>query len=439
MNPLNRFRFRLSSKIALVFFLSLLAILMLHMVTIRTILGPKRFPAMTRIGIDHARYMVEEIGQPPNLDKARELHDRLGIQIRIEGDRVSWVSNPDMIRFKDISLSPLPDQPNARAEFTPFGFCIEITREKTRFMFVLHPRQENIREIGTTFLLILIFYTALVLFIMYFVISWLLRDVRILSEGMERIGSGQLDHRMSTRRQDELGRLVHSFNTMSGKIQDMILRRDRLLLDVSHELRSPLTRIKLSLEMMDGGEGISALQDDVNELEKMIAELLEGERLASPHGGLKRVTCSLTDLLDEIKGEFADRKPGIRVHTPADSPSLVMDPVRMKIALRNLIDNGLRYSDEQGQAVDITVEEEADEILLTVTDHGQGIPPADLPHIFEPFYRVDKSRSKETGGYGLGLNLVHKIITAHGGRIEAQSRVGEGTRVVIYLKKLGEV
>lgn len=438
MTPKNRLRFRLSSKIALVFFFSLVAIMLLHMITIRTIFGPKRFPAMTRIGIDHARYMVETIGNPPNLERARELHDRLGIQIRIENQQVDWVSNADMIRFGEVSLSPVTDHVEAKAAFTSHGFCIEIEQKGTRFLFVLHPPQENIREIGTTFLLILIFYTSLVLFIMYFVISWLLRDVRILAEGMECIGAGHLDHRMSSRRQDELGRLVHSFNTMSDRIREMIHSRERLLLDVSHELRSPLTRIKLALEMMDEAEGKTAILDDVKELEKMIAELLEGERLSSPHGGLKRTLCSSSDLFADIPREFMDRTPGIRLHAPSEPLSLMIDLDRMKIALRNLIDNALQYSDEHGQPVEIRIEEESDQILITVTDYGQGIPASDLPHIFEPFYRVDKSRSKETGGYGLGLNLVHKIILAHGGRIEAESRVGEGTRVTIHLRKPGE-
>jgi len=435
MNPLNRFRFRLSSKIALVFIISLLAILLLHMVTIRSIFGPKRFPAMTRIGIDHAQYMVHTIGIPPDLERARELHRRLGIQIRIEGDQVSWVSNPDMIRFSDVSLSPIDDQPGVRAEFNAHGFCIEITQGATRFLFVLHPRQENLREIGTTFLLIFIFYTVLMLFLMYFVIQWLLRDVRVLAEGMERIGSGKLDHRMTSRRQDELGRLVHSFNTMSGKIQDMVHSREQLLLDVSHELRSTLTRIRLALEMLEDGEGKTAILDDVRDLDKMIAELLEGERLSSPHGGLRRAPCSLTDLLNEVSREFAQRSPGIRLQIPPSPVSLALDVERMRTALRNLIDNALRYSEGISIPVELSLEENADDLVIRIRDRGPGIPAEDQPFLFEPFYRVDKSRSKETGGYGLGLNLVHKIITAHGGRIELDSRLGEGTRISVFLRR----
>lgn len=436
MTFFRQFGTHLYSKIALVIILSLFSLILLQTMTIRFLFGPKRFPAMTRIGIDHAQHMVDTIGQPPNLAKAAALHEQLGIQIRIENESISWVSNPDMIGFDDVSLVPVSDQPGTYAEFTAHGFCIEINRLNTRYLLVLHPKQENIRSVGYTFLFFLLFYLALILSLLYFVLKWLLRDVNVLAEGMQRIGSGDLDHRMTTGRRDELGQLVGSFNAMSERIQEMIHSRERLLLDVSHELRSPLTRIKLALEFMDDGPTKSAIHDDVREVETMVSELLEAERLSSVHGGLKRERCSLETLLSDLVREFASRRPGVRLR-PSPSPvQCQIDIERIRVALRNIIDNALRFSHEDSQPVDISVQTSGDDIQIRIEDKGLGIPEKDLPYLFEPFYRVDRSRSKETGGYGLGLNLVQKIVVAHGGHIEVESRLGKGSTFIIHLPRL---
>lgn len=435
MKPIRRFRSHLSSKIALVFILSMTTIFFLHMVTTRMLFGPKRFPAMTRIGIDHAQYLVDKIGIPANLETARSIHQQLGIQIRIDGPAVSWVSNPDMISFAEVQLEPVASLADTRADFTPHGFCIEIDRSGTRFLFVLHPKRENIRHIGYSFFLILLLYTGLILIVLYLVIQWLLGDIKVLASGMQRIGAGQLDQRMSTKRQDELAQLVHSMNTMSDRIQEMIRSREQLLLDVSHELRSPLTRIKLALEFLDDGATKKAIHDDIGEVEAMIGSLLEVERLSSPHGGLKRTPCSLPVLIGEVCTPLQNRKPGIAVQPLPDRLELVCDRDRIKTALRNLLDNALHYSESDSRPVELSVRETDAEIVISVRDYGCGIPAQDLEHIFEPFYRVDKSRSKDTGGYGLGLNLVHKIVSAHDGRIAIDSQPGRGTVIDLHLPR----
>lgn len=436
MKKLRRFRQHLSSKIALVFILSMMAIFLLHMFTTRALFGPKRFPAMIRVGIDHAQTMANSIGIPPDLELARELHQRLGIQIRIESEKVSWVSNIDMIRFDDVKLEAVPRLEGTSAGFTPHGFCIGIERQDTRFLFVLHPKDENIRKVGYSFILILLFYTGLVLVFLYLIIKWLLRDIKVLDQGMQQISSGNLDHRMSSGRRDELGQLVHSFNTMTEKIQEMIRIREQLLLDVSHELRSPLTRIRLALEFMEEGESKKTVLEDVNELEAMIGELLEVERLRSAHGGLRLEKHDIRRLVEETCTGFKGRSPGIILRLPSDEVRIPIDPDRFKTALRNLLDNALRYSPAEGRPVEIGSEELKDEIVIRVKDYGSGIPAEEIPHIFEPFYRVDKSRSKKTGGYGLGLNMVHKIVSAHGGRMEVQSVPGQGSTIAMRLPRL---
>jgi signal transduction histidine kinase len=434
IQPFTHLGRRLFFKIALVFSLSLIAIIIIFPLTIRFILLPERFPIFMRSGADHAIYLVNDIGIPPNIEKARQLQQRLGIQIRIAGTGMDWAGVPGMVDFKDIQLAPIRGINKVFAGFTPFGFCVICEKGSYRFLLVLFPREENIFDQGRIFLLVLAFYVALVIFIMFFIIRWLLRDVKVLDEGMKQIGSGNLAHRMNSRRRDELGQLVNSFNTMSEKIQEMIRNRERLLLDVSHELRSPLTRIKVALELQEDNDSIASIRNDIVELETMISELLESERLNSPHGGLKKSRVPLAEAIPAICRAFKDRLPGISIQPFPESLNLELDPERFKIMLRNVLDNALRFSELNSLPIAIGVLSFPDEIVISVEDHGKGIPEQDIPHIFEPFYRVDKSRSKETGGYGLGMNLVQKIMTAHGGRIEVSSRLNQGTTITLHFK-----
>jgi signal transduction histidine kinase len=422
-------------KIALLFSLSLIAIIIIFPLTIRFILLPERFPIFMRNGADHAIYLINDIGIPPSIEKARQIQQRLGVQIRIAGDGMDWAGVQGMVDFKDIRLAPVSGMDRVFADFTSFGFCVISEKGDYRFLLVLFPREENIFDLGRTFLLVLAFYVALIIFNMFFVTRWLLRDIKVLDEGMLQLSSGNLSHRMKSRRRDELGQLVNSFNTMSEKIQEMIRNRERLLLDVSHELRSPLTRIKVALALQEDSDGIASIRNDVVELETMISELLESERLNSPHGGLKKSRVPLAEVIPVICRAFKDRLPGISVQPFPESLSLELDPERFKVMLRNVLDNALRYSEPDGPPVAIRVQSSPEEIVISVEDHGKGIPAPDIPHIFEPFYRVDKSRSKETGGYGLGMNLVQKIMTAHGGRIEVNSLLNLGTTITLRFKR----
>jgi signal transduction histidine kinase len=211
----------------------------------------------------------------------------------------------------------------------------------------------------------------------------------------------------------------------------MIEGREQLLLDVSHEFRSPLTRMKVSLEMMEESEERNNLIEDINELEAMVTELLEGARIQSPHGELDLREIDIRDPLERVCRELGERTPGITLNTGGEASRIIADPARIRILLKNIIANAVKYTPPGGRPVEITLERMPDAVTITVRDHGCGIPENELPHIFEPFYRVDKSRSKGTGGYGLGMHLSKRIMDAHGGEITVESRVNEGTTVLL--------
>ena len=176
-----------------------------------------------------------------------------------------------------------------------------------------------------------------------------------------------------------------------------------------------------------GQQGLTCAYLPLRDLQGMTAEILESERLTSEKGGLTLEDTDLHKLVNNLVATYGDPPPGIVVHADG-SVSAHVDPDRTRTLLRNVIDNALKYSSDQSRPVEVRLKKSNEEVVITVEDFGEGIPERDLALVFEPFYRVDKSRGRKTGGYGLGLNLCRKIMEAHGGTIHVQSRVGEGTR-----------
>jgi len=213
----------------------------------------------------------------------------------------------------------------------------------------------------------------------------------------------------------------------------MILARDQLLLDVSHEMRSPLTRVKMAMEFLPDDANKESIREDINELEQMLAEILETERLNSAHQSLKLEKVNITRLVHDLAQKFSDIKPGLDLSGLPESCFVQGDTERLKMCIRNVIENSLKFSAESANPVRIMIETQDAHHVLKIRDNGQGIPESDLSFIFEPFYRVDKSRSKKTGGYGLGMSLCKKIIEVHKGTIKIESEVGKGTTVIISL------
>jgi signal transduction histidine kinase len=271
----------------------------------------------------------------------------------------------------------------------------------------------------------------------YLVTRRLLRPVRVLSEGVERLRRGDLDVEMPTRRTDELGSLIVSFNAMARAVRERIRARDQLLLDVSHEIRSPLTRMRVALEMMPDSAAKSSVIEDIAETEAMITELLETERLDSPHGGLARARVDISALLRDAVAASKGEPPGVDLKG-ADAPIHGdVDPERIRILVNNVLSNALKYSNPSGPPVRVVADAFDDHVMVSFHDHGVGIAKGDLAYVFEPFYRADRSRSKDTGGYGIGLSLAKRIAEAHGGSIEISSEPGEGTSVLVSLPVAG--
>jgi len=222
---------------------------------------------------------------------------------------------------------------------------------------------------------------------------------------------------------------------MSERIREMLSAREQLLLDVSHELRSPLTRMKVALEFIPKDASRESLLDDVQEMEQMVTEILETARLKSEYGHLNLKETDLVKLIRDICITFEGQNPGIRFENTPEKCQIFADTEQIETVLKNLLANALKYSTAENAPVEIRLKKSDAGTLIEIQDYGPGIQDEELDLIFEPFYRTDKSRNKKTGGYGLGLSLCKTIIEAHGGTIDVQSNTGKGAMFSLHLPK----
>lgn len=381
----------------------------------------------------YTMYLAEQIGNPPNLETARKLAHDLGIQIRIEGPGLSFSTSNLIPAYNDLKVkaSRCPWQSNflsGAISNKPFTL-LETALYQYGFFFECDGFSEN----RLKFLPVLIASIFLILVGYYFWIRKLLKPIKWLNTGVAAVSTGDFDYQIpvlaSTDSEDELARLSQSFNQMATKLKDMISAKQQLLLDVSHELRSPLTRIKVALEL-DGETYKAKIKKNLIELEGMIEELLETARLNDSAGSLKLSRLDLNPLIQKAVARYSDQPVQIELlQSPLESVWIEADSARIETVLRNLIDNAIKYSSE-GPKIRIWIEQ-ADAVSVHIQDFGQGIPEEELKNVFEPFYRVDKSRVRETGGYGLGLSLCRKIMNAHKGSITLNSGLGQGTQAVL--------
>jgi signal transduction histidine kinase len=279
-------------------------------------------------------------------------------------------------------------------------------------------------------------WTLLVMAPCFFMLKRMFRPLRMLLKGVKEVSEGNLDFQFEAKgRHGEIHYLAESFNLMVQRIREMMQSKDQLLLDVSHELRSPLTRLKVALEMTPKGKMKDSMLRDVSEMETMITELMETERLKNGNGKLALGPVDIVDLTRKTLVNFKSRKPGVKILGKPDTLVIQADEARVKTVLQNVLENALKYSAGRKKPVEVGLSWDEKEVIITVQDFGQGIPPEDQEKVFEPFYRVDKSRTKDTGGYGLGLSLCREIMRAHDGDIRLESEPGQGTKVTLYFPR----
>jgi len=259
-----------------------------------------------------------------------------------------------------------------------------------------------------------------------------LRPLRWLKEGVEKVSEGDLSTRVPVVRMDEIGQVGRAFNQMTGRVEQMLNDHDRLMADVSHELRSPLARMKVALEMMPEGNKRDQIAADIREMEALTAALLERERIKNRAAHPDHDEFDLVALSRSVVDGFSDSDIGVELVDAPQSLLLKADEALIKVLLQNLIDNAVKFSLEDSAAVLVRVSEVDTSASITIEDDGSGIPEELADRVLEPFVKLDPSRGHRNG-YGLGLNLCQRIVQAHAGDIRIEAREPRGTRVVVEL------
>ncbi|KPU91059.1 histidine kinase [Variovorax paradoxus] len=426
-------RWRRSLRIRLVMMFVLLAVVMtgVFLAGMKKSFSTGWAEAAQPMLVDYADRLVAELGTPPDVSRAQALVDRLPITIRIVGPTVNWDSNPGehgtrggWMRDHDESMwgDKWFIRPTADGHRVIFGWAPRLWQ--------IAPRAAGWATLSLLLLLVVLGYAY---------VSRLLRPLIDIREGAQRFGRGDFERPIPVRRNDDIGDLAEHINTMAHDIQAMLDAKRGLLLALSHELRSPLTRARLNAELLpstaEGRAEREALLRDLNEMRDLISDLLESERLASPHAALQRERIDLAALVRETVAEMPAARE-VHLDLAEGLPAHSVDRMRIRLLVRNLLDNALRYSTEAPRPPSVSVravlEGQAQGVEIEVRDFGPGVDEAQLERLTEAFYRTDGARQRATGGVGLGMYLCRLIAEAHGGSLRVRN-ASPGLQIVVRL------
>jgi two-component system, OmpR family, sensor histidine kinase CpxA len=276
----------------------------------------------------------------------------------------------------------------------------------------------------------------------YFLTLYLTAPILRLRSVAQQIAAGEFSVRAESRmelRRDELGDLVRDFNRMADKTEHLISSQRQLLYDVSHELRSPLARMNVALDLLRGrvhdDPALNRIGIDLQRLNEMIGRLLTVAKLEATSTLQTSVRVDLSELVSSVvsDADFEAQERGGRVDL-VQTVNLAVpgDPGLLRSAIENVLRNAVRFT-RAGTAVEVVLRSNrgtsADEAIISIRDHGPGVPEQDLTNIFRPFYRVTDARSRDSGGVGLGLAITDRVMRLHGGRIQALNDPDGGLQV----------
>jgi two-component system sensor histidine kinase MtrB len=321
--------------------------------------------------------------------------------------------------------------------FYPLTFQERVLKRASEFMLI----------VGTGLLAVVVVIAALAM-------GQVLRPIRRARDVAEEIAAGNLEARIPhASASDDFGRLAESFNRMTdnlaqkiGELENVSSLQARFVSDVSHELRTPLATVRMAADYIhaaraglpaDAQRAAVLLERELERFENLLEDLLEISRFDAGVVRLEPVEVDIGHLLDEVIDALDPIAHGrkvdvaLEVDRAAGAPLVPADPRRLDRVFSNLVKNAVEHTSEG--AVRVSAARRGDEVVVTVEDEGEGIPPEDLPHIFERFYRADAHRARTLGGTGLGLAIALENVHLHGGSIDVSSKVGEGSVFTVVL------
>ncbi len=277
---------------------------------------------------------------------------------------------------------------------------------------------------------------AIALLFTFFLSRRISTPVKVLTLAARQLGQGDLSQRVQLKDKGEMGELAQAFNSMASDLERAEQLRRSMTADVAHELRTPLSNLKGYLEAVRDGvkqpdsETIRSLEEEATLLSRLIDDLQELSLAEAGALKLNRQSKNIGELIQKtaasVQAQAATKGVSIASDLPDKLPLVNIDSQRIGQVLRNLLENAIVHTGK-GDSITVAARQWGSWVEVSVTDTGEGIPPEDLPNIFERFYRVDKSRTRATGGSGLGLTIARRLVEAHGGKINARSEPGKGS------------
>ena len=386
---------------------------------------------------DYVDRLVTEIGSPPSVERAQAIVQRLPIMMRIEGPQVQWMSHPDdrpVARWRGGRGPWDADSRELLRKQTADGHTIEFALNHAVF--------DGAHRYGAIWFTLggVLFLTALA----YWYVRRLLRPLDDIRQGALRFGAGNFEASIPVRhalRPDELGQLAATINTMGQDIHQMLEAKRALLLAISHELRSPLTRARLHTELLPATHEVQPQRDallrDLGEMARLITDLLESERLTGRHSALHKEPADIAALARAVVDEMNachSGSAGIDLQADAAMSPVLIDATRLRLLMRNLLDNALRHGGRDLPAPQLHLRQTPAGLEIEVRDFGSGVPEDQIERLAQPFYRADAARQRSTGGVGLGLYLCRLVAQAHGGTL-ILGNARPGLRVTVTLPR----
>jgi signal transduction histidine kinase len=397
-----------------------------------------------------ARYAADKLEElrrdPARLEAELErVREAFGVRVTVwDADGRLLASSADPPLARELAGTPSPSSP-ARLRGPVFGWAFALRGGGVLVAASEHGGPDPVRGlivIGAVLLALAVGSIPLA--------RSIAAPLERLTDAARRLGAGDLSARAGVRGRGEVGELGRTFDEMAARLERLVRTEQELLANVSHELRTPMARIRVALELAAEGDldkarrHLAGIGADLGELDRLVEDVIAAAKLDLAAGGgtawpVAREAVDLAavarDAADRWREQHPDRVVELAVEGAVSGVS--GDAALLRRLVANLLDNAGKYSEPPGP-ITIRVHAAGGDAVLEVRDRGIGIDPADLPRLFTPFFRTDRSRERGTGGTGLGLALVKRIAEAHGGEVAVESQVGQGTAVRVRLPPRAE-
>jgi len=440
----------LSLKLTAIFLVTALAYLYLLTIGVRQIiLNDEVRETLSYYQNSYLEHVLEDLHYPPTQERAEQIILSMPFDMKIIGNDLDWSSSPefpnlDVLSFESRNWDFLKIKTDIEIGQETYIEGAEFARYMNRSFFkipfgdytVILVIPKMTQAVNPTFLFeIFLAISLLILLIAFLLVQRIISPIQTIQDGTTKIGSGELKHRISIKQKDELGILAKEINLLANNVEDMLEAKQRLNLGVSHELRSPLTRARLQIEMLEQSQSKDELLNEINAMETIISNLLNSEAINYGH---KKLDLKMFHIESKVKALIANAPYLENIQTSITSDikniEIEADEALIEITLKNILENASRFSPSNSALIELTLEAiNSKSIRITIRDFGPGFNTDDLEKVTEPFFRTSQSRSRDSGGFGLGLYLCKQIVLAHAGLLKIKNHPDQGAVVSVEI------